>query len=94
MNIVIAAGGTGGHLYPAVALANEFRQQDTRTVVTFVGAGRNLEEAILTHEGFAVIHLNVKGIVGRGGLKALQGLFLLPTATGKLCGFFRRVEPI
>ena len=44
MNIVIAAGGTGGHLYPAVALAKEFRQQDPSTVITFVGAGRNLEK--------------------------------------------------
>ena len=83
MNIVIAAGGTGGHLYPAVALAKEFRQQDPSTVITFVGAGRNLEKDILAHEGFQVTHITVAGIVGRGSWKALQGLLLLPNAIWK-----------
>jgi UDP-N-acetylglucosamine--N-acetylmuramyl-(pentapeptide) pyrophosphoryl-undecaprenol N-acetylglucosamine transferase len=80
MNIVIAAGGTGGHLYPAVALAKEFQQQDPETVITFVGAGRHLEESILTHEGFALARINVKGIVGRGAWGTLQALLLLPHA--------------
>jgi UDP-N-acetylglucosamine--N-acetylmuramyl-(pentapeptide) pyrophosphoryl-undecaprenol N-acetylglucosamine transferase len=80
MNIVIAAGGTGGHLYPAVALAKEFQQQDPKTVITFVGAGRHLEESILTHEGFTLAQLKVRGIVGRGGWGTLQALFLLPHA--------------
>ena len=80
MNIVIAAGGTGGHLYPAVALAKEFQQQDPKTVITFVGAGRHLEESILTHEGFALSRLNVKGIVGRGVWGTVQALLVLPHA--------------
>ena len=83
MNIVIAAGGTGGHLYPAVALAKEFQQQHPETVVTFVGAGRHLEESILRHEGFAMAHINVKGIVGRGVWGTLQALVLLPQAIWK-----------
>ena len=90
MNIVIAAGGTGGHLYPAVALAKEFRQQDPSTVITFVGAGRNLEKDILAHEGFRVTHINVAGIVGRGSWKALQGLFLLPNAIWKSVRLLRQ----
>lgn len=89
MNIVIAAGGTGGHLYPAVALAREFQQQDHNTMVTFVGAGRNLEDAILVHEGFAVTHLHVKGIVGRGSWNALHGLCLLPAAIWKAARILR-----
>ena len=83
MNIVIAAGGTGGHLYPAVALAKEFQQQDPKTVITFVGAGRHLEESILKHEGFVMAHINVKGIVGRGVWGTLQAMFLLPQAIWK-----------
>ncbi len=80
MNIVIAAGGTGGHLYPAVALAKEFQQRDPETVITFVGAGRHLEESILTHEGFALARINVRGIVGRGAWGTLQAIVLLPRA--------------
>lgn len=80
MNIVIAAGGTGGHLYPAIALAKEFQQQDPKAVITFVGAGRHLEESILTHEGFALSRIKVKGIVGRGAWETVQALLLLPHA--------------
>ena len=80
MNIVIAAGGTGGHLYPAVALAKEFQEQDPKTVITFVGAGRQLEKSILTHERFALAHIRVQGIVGRGIWGALQALLLFPRA--------------
>ena len=83
MNIVIAAGGTGGHLYPAVALAKEFQQQDPESMITFVGAGRHLEESILTHEGFALARINVKGIVGQGIWGTLRALFLLPHAIWK-----------
>ncbi len=80
MNIVIAAGGTGGHLYPAIALANEFKRLDHESMITFVGSGKNLENTILAHEGFAVAHIDVKGIVGRGIWGGLQSVFLLPKA--------------
>lgn len=89
MNIVIAAGGTGGHVYPAVALAKEFQQQDPATVVTFVGAGRHLEESILSHEGFPVAHINVRGLVGRGGWEAIHALMLLPPAIWKALRLLR-----
>ena len=80
MNIVIAAGGTGGHLYPAIALAKEFKRQDHESMITFIGSGKNLENTILAHEGFAVAHIEVKGIVGRGVLAGLKSVFLLPKA--------------
>ena len=80
MNVVIAAGGTGGHLYPAVALAEAFREQDENAVITFVGAGRSLEEAILSHGGFNMEPIEAQGIVGRRGWASLQALCLIPRA--------------
>ena len=77
---MIAAGGTGGHLYPAVALAKEFQRQEPETMITFVGSGKNLENSILAHEGFTVAHIDVKGIVGRGMWAALRSVLLLPKA--------------
>ncbi|WP_447969308.1 undecaprenyldiphospho-muramoylpentapeptide beta-N-acetylglucosaminyltransferase [Nitrospira sp. M1] len=79
-NIVIAAGGTGGHLYPAIALAKEFKRQDPETMITFVGSGKHLENTILAHEGFAVEHIDVKGIVGLGVWGAMRSVLLLPKA--------------
>ena len=52
MTIVIAAGGTGGHLYPAVALAREFLRRDPSTNILFVGTVRGVESKVLAHEGF------------------------------------------
>ncbi|MDR4500465.1 MAG: undecaprenyldiphospho-muramoylpentapeptide beta-N-acetylglucosaminyltransferase [Nitrospirales bacterium] len=80
VNIVIAAGGTGGHLYPAIALAKEFQRQDRENMVTFIGSGKQLENSILAHEGFSVAHIHVKGIVGRGLWASLKNVCLLPKA--------------
>ncbi|MGB0910600.1 MAG: undecaprenyldiphospho-muramoylpentapeptide beta-N-acetylglucosaminyltransferase [Nitrospirales bacterium] len=80
MSIVIAAGGTGGHVYPAVALAREFQRQQEEVMITFVGSGKKLESTILAHEGFTVAHIDVKGMVGRGAWGGMQSVLLLPKA--------------
>ena len=66
MTIVIAAGGTGGHLYPAVALAREFLRRDPTTKVLFVGTARGLESNVLAHEGFDLALISAKPVMGKG----------------------------
>ena len=66
MTIVIAAGGTGGHLYPAVALAREFLRRDPATKVLFVGTARGLESKVLAHEGFDLALISAKPVMGKG----------------------------
>jgi UDP-N-acetylglucosamine--N-acetylmuramyl-(pentapeptide) pyrophosphoryl-undecaprenol N-acetylglucosamine transferase len=78
MTIVIAAGGTGGHLYPAVALAREFLRRDPGTRVLFVGTERGLESKVLAHEGFDLGLINAKPVMGKGLFGALTGLCALP----------------
>jgi UDP-N-acetylglucosamine--N-acetylmuramyl-(pentapeptide) pyrophosphoryl-undecaprenol N-acetylglucosamine transferase len=78
MTIVIAAGGTGGHLYPAVALAREFLQRDPRTKVIFVGTARGLESKVLAHEGFELALISAKPVMGKGLFEVLTGLCALP----------------
>jgi UDP-N-acetylglucosamine--N-acetylmuramyl-(pentapeptide) pyrophosphoryl-undecaprenol N-acetylglucosamine transferase len=80
MTIVIAAGGTGGHLYPAVALAREFIRQDPRAKVLFVGTARGLESKVLAHEGFDLALISAKPVMGRGLLGALTGLCAMPVS--------------
>jgi UDP-N-acetylglucosamine--N-acetylmuramyl-(pentapeptide) pyrophosphoryl-undecaprenol N-acetylglucosamine transferase len=50
--LVIAAGGTGGHLYPAIAVARELAQMAPDTTVTFVGRSGGMEESVIPREGF------------------------------------------
>jgi len=78
MTIVIAAGGTGGHLYPAVALAREFLHRDPMTKVLFVGTSRGLESKVLAHEGFELALINAKPVMGRGFTDVLKGLCAMP----------------
>ena len=78
MTIVIAAGGTGGHLYPAVALAREFLRRDSRTQVLFVGTARGLESKVLTHEGFELALIGAKPVMGKGLFETLTGLCAMP----------------
>ena len=80
MTIVIAAGGTGGHLYPAVALAREFLRRDPRTKVLFVGTARGLESKVLAHEGFDLALISARPVMGKGLFGALTGLCALPVS--------------
>jgi UDP-N-acetylglucosamine--N-acetylmuramyl-(pentapeptide) pyrophosphoryl-undecaprenol N-acetylglucosamine transferase len=78
MTIVIAAGGTGGHLYPAVALARAFQQKNPATVIVFVGTVRGLESKVLAHEGFELVLISAKPVMGKGAIEAMRGLLSLP----------------
>jgi len=80
MTIVIAAGGTGGHLYPAVALAREFLRRDPTTKVLFVGTTRGLESKVLAHEGFDLVLISAKPVMGKGLWGAVTGLCALPVS--------------
>jgi len=76
--IVFAAGGTGGHLYPAVALAREFFRQDPDTRMLFVGTERGIESKVLAHEGYELAMISAQPVMGRGFLKAAGALLSLP----------------
>ncbi len=78
MMIVIAAGGTGGHLYPAVALARAFLHRDSLAEVLFVGTMRGLESRVLTHERFDLALISARPIMGKGLWEGLLGLWVLP----------------
>ena len=50
--LMIAGGGTGGHIYPAIAIAREFVSRDASRRVVFVGTQRGLEKTIVPKAGF------------------------------------------
>ncbi|MBI5671699.1 MAG: undecaprenyldiphospho-muramoylpentapeptide beta-N-acetylglucosaminyltransferase [Nitrospirae bacterium] len=78
MTIVIAAGGTGGHLYPAVALAREFQRRDPSTKILFVGTTRGVESKVLAHEGFELAMITAKPVMGKGLLDVIRGVLSVP----------------
>ena len=80
MNVVIAAGGTGGHFYPALALAEGFRLRDPSATVTLIGTGRALEQTMLTGSNVHIERIAVQGVIGRGWLASVKAILLVPNA--------------
>ena len=90
MTVVIAAGGTGGHLYPAVALAREFLRRDPSTKILFVGTRRGIESKVLAHEGFELAFITAKPVMGKGLLAVIQGLLSVPVGLWQSLGILRQ----
>jgi UDP-N-acetylglucosamine--N-acetylmuramyl-(pentapeptide) pyrophosphoryl-undecaprenol N-acetylglucosamine transferase len=76
--VVIAGGGTGGHLYPGVAIARELLARRPGATVTFAGTARGLEVKVIPREGFQLDVLRSAGLKGRSPAAALRGIALLP----------------
>lgn len=60
--IIISGGGTGGHIYPAVAIANELKAIDSTTEILFVGAEGKMEMEKVPKAGYKIIGLPIAGI--------------------------------
>jgi len=92
MRMLIAGGGTGGHLFPGIALAEEVTTRHPDNRVLFVGTTRGLEARVVPAAGFALETIQVRGLKGVGPLRALQALVLLPLsflASWRIVGRFR-----
>ena len=75
---MIAGGGTGGHVYPAIAIAQEFVARDSRRKVVFVGTQYGLEKSIVPKAGFPLECISVGGLKGKGGADLIKNLARLP----------------
>jgi UDP-N-acetylglucosamine--N-acetylmuramyl-(pentapeptide) pyrophosphoryl-undecaprenol N-acetylglucosamine transferase len=76
--IVIAGGGTGGHLYPGIAVARELRRRLPEARVTFAGTARGIESRVVPREGFDLDLLRSAGLKGMSIGSLARGLSLLP----------------
>ncbi len=93
LNIIIAGGGTGGHLFPGIAVGNEFKKRYPGSDILFVTAGREIESQILKSAGFDQECLEVEGIKGRGIIKSLVSMLKLPKSLFRSMEIIRRVSP-
>ena len=72
MRVIIAGGGTGGHLFPGLAVADEFRQRDESTEVIFAGTEHGIESRVVPREGYLIKFLRAEGMVGVSVKKKLS----------------------
>jgi UDP-N-acetylglucosamine--N-acetylmuramyl-(pentapeptide) pyrophosphoryl-undecaprenol N-acetylglucosamine transferase len=78
VRVLIAGGGTGGHLYPGIALARELQRRDPTTHVSFVGTAEGIEARVVPREGFELDLIHVVGLKGKSAIERSIGLSLLP----------------
>lgn len=90
--ILIAGGGTGGHVYPAIAVARALeRLADVKVV--FAGSPRGLETRIVPEHGYELELLDVEPMKGGGTERAIRGALVAAKATRKAHAIVRRVKP-
>ncbi len=66
MKILLAGGGTGGHLFPAVALAEQLLSETSDAEVLFVGTSRGIESRVIPQRGWPLRTIDISGFVGTG----------------------------
>jgi UDP-N-acetylglucosamine--N-acetylmuramyl-(pentapeptide) pyrophosphoryl-undecaprenol N-acetylglucosamine transferase len=90
--ILIMAGGTGGHVFPALALARLLRERSYEVI--WLGTHRGLEARIVPAEGIPIEWLSVGGLRGKGLLTLLAAPFRLAQALWQALGVIRRHRPV
>jgi UDP-N-acetylglucosamine--N-acetylmuramyl-(pentapeptide) pyrophosphoryl-undecaprenol N-acetylglucosamine transferase len=93
MKWIIAGGGTGGHLFPGIALAEEIKTRHPDNEVLFVGTARGLEATVVPREGFRLELIDVTGLKGKGLGGLFRGVFRLPRAFAQARAILRREKP-
>ena len=93
MKVLIAAGGTGGHIYPGIAVAKEIIRRDANSEVLFVGTSRGLETKIVPDNGFQLSLINSAGLKNVGLAGKLKGLAVLPKSFFEAIEVLREFKP-
>jgi UDP-N-acetylglucosamine--N-acetylmuramyl-(pentapeptide) pyrophosphoryl-undecaprenol N-acetylglucosamine transferase len=78
LRVVIAGGGTGGHLYPGIAVARELQRRRPDAEVTFAGTAQGIEARVIPREGFQLDLLRSSGLKGKSAGALLRGIAVLP----------------
>ena len=78
LNVVIAGGGTGGHLYPGIAVARELLARRPAATVTFAGTARGIEARVVPREGFTLDVIRSSGVKGKSVFDRARGAALVP----------------
>src|SRR5476649_1216992 len=78
LRVVIAGGGTGGHLYPGIAVARELLARRPDAKISFAGTAHGIESRAIPREGFPLDVIRSAGLKGKSAVERAAGLWLLP----------------
>ena len=93
MKVLIAAGGTGGHIYPGIAVAQEIMRRDPASAVRFVGTARGLETRLVPQAGFELSLIDSAGLKNVSLVARMKGLAILPKSFVSARQVIRAFQP-
>jgi UDP-N-acetylglucosamine--N-acetylmuramyl-(pentapeptide) pyrophosphoryl-undecaprenol N-acetylglucosamine transferase len=91
--ILIAAGGTGGHLFPGIAVADELVRRDSQTRVVFAGTRRGLETRLVPRAGYPLELLPILPLNAISLVRTAKGVAALPWGMARAAALVRRLRP-
>jgi len=94
MKVLISGGGTGGHIFPALAIAQHFMQQGlAQDEILFVGTKHGIESRVVPEAGFTLETIRSEGLVGKGFVKTLRASLTLMVSLLDAYKVIRRFKP-
>ena len=93
LKVVMAGGGTGGHLFPGIAIAKEFMGRNSATRILFVSTGSTLEKSVLAGADFELRCIPVAGIKGRGIWNQIKAILKIPAGIWSAMRILKKFSP-
>ncbi len=93
MRVLMTGGGTGGHVNPALAIANTIKQNDPDAVIEYVGTRRGIENKLVPKAGYPIHHVQVQGLRRSLSPANIKAAWLALTSPGKAKKIIREFKP-
>lgn len=93
MNIVISAGGTGGHIYPALAIINKFKEKEKDLNILYIGTHNRMEKDLIPKMGIKYEEIEIYGFSKKLIGRDIKNVFLIKKAINKCENLFRIFKP-
>ncbi len=93
MNVVFTGGGTGGHVFPALAIAHELKKAIDDVRITFVGTAKGIEAKIIPKEGYDIRFITSEGLVGKNVFKRVRSILKIPLSLKDSFRILKDVKP-
>ena len=93
MKIVLTGGGTGGHVNPAIAIADTVKRHEPSSEISFVGTPRGIENKLTSDAGYPIYHVDIQGLKRKLTLSNIKTLYLTVTSPMKARKLLRELKP-
>ena len=93
MRVLLSGGGTGGHIYPALAIAESIKQRCPDAEIAFVGTPVGMENKLIPREGYHLYHVDVRGISRSLSPKNIKAFYLALTSPAAAKKIIKEFKP-